>query len=195
MTMSRDAVLDVLARRRTGEVVVATMTSVRSWQERAPHARNLVCFGFMGGASTLGLGVALGRPDLPVWVLDGDGSLLMQLGSLATIAGAAPRRFLHVVFHNGVYEVSGGQPIPAAGKISYAALAQAAGYAAAERFDDVETFDGALDGLLAVDGPVLVELITNPEGDFYAAPPPSAQAQPPLLARNWPPVRADLAGD
>lgn len=195
MSISRDAALDLLARRRTDQVVVSTMTAVRPWQERAPHARNLVCFGFMGGASALGLGVALGRPDLAVWVLDGDGSLLMQLGSLATIAGAAPPRFLHVVFHNGVYEVSGGQPLPASEKLSFAALAAGAGYAAAERFDDVESLDGALDSLLAVDGPVLVELMTRPQGDFYTAPPPSAEAQTPLLARAWPPVRADLARD
>ena len=66
----------------------------------------------MGGASSLGLGLALARPDRRVIVFDGDGSLLMQLGSLATIAGAAPRNLVHFLFKNGVYHTSGAQGIP-----------------------------------------------------------------------------------
>ena len=66
----------------------------------------------MGGASSLGLGMALARPDRRVLVLDGDGSLLMQLGSLATVAGAAPRNLVHFLFKNGVYHTSGAQGIP-----------------------------------------------------------------------------------
>src|SRR5262249_41701602 len=83
-------------------------------------------------APTLGLGVALARPDVPVWILDGDGSLAMQLGSLLTIASAAPRRFLHVVLNNGVYDTSGAQPVPGEGQASFVGLAEAAGYARAE---------------------------------------------------------------
>jgi phosphonopyruvate decarboxylase len=192
--MSRDAALEALARRRRDEVVVATMTALGPWQRRSPHARNLACIGFMGGASALGLGVALARPGLPVWVLDGDGSLLMQLGSLATIAGAAPARFLHVVVNNGVYETSGGQAIPAADRVSFAGLAAAAGYARAERFDDVEAFDAALDGLLAADGPVLAELLVQPGASFYQPPPPTVEPPPPAFAGNWRRVREALRG-
>ena len=193
--MSSDAALDVLARRRTDQVTVATMTALAPWRERSPSARNLVCLGFMGGASAFALGVALARPDVPVWVLDGDGSLLMQLGSLATIAHAAPQRFLHVVFHNSVYETSGEQPIPAEGKLSFTALARAAGYAHAVRFDDLESFDAALDDLLAQDGPLLLELMTRPSGRLFQPPPPSAAPSAPVLARNWPPARDSLAAD
>ncbi|MEE9277755.1 MAG: thiamine pyrophosphate-dependent enzyme [Dehalococcoidia bacterium] len=190
--MSRDSALDVLARRRTDQLTVATMTALGPWHARSPSDRNLVCVGFMGGASTLGLGVALARPDLPVWVLDGDGSLLMQLGSLATIANAAPSRFLHVVFHNGIYETSGAQPLPAEGKLTFAGMAREAGYRHAERFDDVEAFDAALDGLLQLQGPVLVELITAPAGGFYTPPAPPSQPVTPALARSWPRVRDAL---
>lgn len=192
MAMSRDAALEVLARRRREELVVSTMSAVRPWERLSPSARNLVCIGFMGGAATLGLGVALARPDLPVWVLDGDGSLLMQLGSLATIAEAAPPRFLHVVLHNGVYELSGGQRIPAEGQLSFAGLAREAGYTEALRVDDLEQFDAQIDALLTARGPVLLELMTRPEGDFYQPPSPPQRPEPAPLALNWPCVAEAL---
>jgi len=146
----------------------------------------------MGGASTLGLGVALARPELPVWIIDGDGSLLMQLGSLATIANAAPRKFLHIVMRNEMYETSGGQPLAAAAGLSFAGLAREAGYAHAVRFDDVEAFDAALDDLLARDGPVFVELITASTDSFFKPAPPPTERPTPALAKNWPIVRDAL---
>lgn len=193
--MTRDAALDVLARRRTDQVVVPTMTALRPWAERSKSDRNLINMGFMGGASTYGLGVALARPDVPVWILDGDGSLLMQLGSLATIAHAAPANFLHVVLHNGIYETSGAQPIPSEGAISFAGMAREAGYRQALRFDDVEAFDAQLDDVLGRDGPTLVELITAPAGSFYKPAPPATERPTPAIARNWPRVRDALTGD
>ena len=193
--MPRDGVLEALARRRGEAVVVGAMTALGPWLKRSPSERNLINIGFMGGASTYGLGVALARPDVPVWVLDGDGSLLMQLGSLPTIAQAAPERFLHVVFHNGVYETSGGQPLPGEGALSFAGMAREAGYPHTFRFDDVEALDAALEDILALPGPVLVELITAPAGSFYQPAPPAAARPTPALAKNWPRVRASLAAD
>ncbi len=193
--MTRDSALDVLAQRRGDEVVVSTMTALGPWRKRAGTDRDLICVGFMGGASTLGLGVALARPDVPVWILDGDGSLSMQLGSLVTIANAAPPKFVHIVFHNGVYETSGAQPLPAEGRVSFAAMAEGAGYAKTVRFDDVEAFDAELDELLDADGPVLIELITQPAGSFYQPGPAPTEATKGALARNWPGVRDALAAD
>lgn len=190
--MTRDAALDVLARRRTDQVVVSAMTALGPWRQRSPSDRNLFNLGFMGGASTYALGVALARPDVPVWVIDGDGSLLMQLGSLATIAHASPANFLHVVMHNGIYETSGAQPIPGEGRLSFAGMAREAGYAHAVRFDDVEAFDAELDDLLARDGPILVELFTAPGDSFYAPAPPPAERPTPAVSRNWPVVRDAL---
>lgn len=197
-----DAAIEALAKRRDEQVVVSTMTVLRPWRERAGTERDLVCVGFMGGASTFGLGVQLARPDVPVWVLDGDGSLAMQLGSLLTVSQAAPRRFLHVVFHNGVYDTSGSQPLPGEGRVSFAELARAAGYAEAARFEDIESFELALDDLLDVEGPVLVELISEPTAEGYRAPshPPTAEPHPAgerpapsALAEVWPVVRDSLA--
>ena len=72
----------------------------------------VACVGFMGGASSIGLGLALAEPERRVVVLDGDGSLLMQLGSLATVAGAKPPNYIHFLFNNGIYHTSGSQEIP-----------------------------------------------------------------------------------
>jgi len=191
--MSLDSALEVLARRRGDAVVVSTMTALAPWRRKAGTDRDLICLGFMGGASTLGLGVALARPEVPVWVLDGDGSLAMQLGSLLTIAGTAPRRFVHVVLHNGVYDTSGAQPLVSEGNVSFTALADAASYAQTAKFYDVESFDAALDALLEVDGPVLVELMTQPTGAGYQTPPfPDAKRRHPF-AENWRGVRDALA--
>lgn len=197
-----DAALAALAKRREEQVVVSTMTVMRPWRDSAETDRDLVCVGFMGGASTFGLGVQLARPDVPVWVLDGDGSLAMQLGSLLTIANAAPRRFLHVVFHNGVYDTSGAQPILAEGNMSFTEMAKGAGYVEAVRFDDIESFDVALDELLEVDGPVFVELISEPTGESFKGPKGGATAHPAgerpvptALADLWPKVRDSLAAD
>jgi sulfopyruvate decarboxylase subunit beta len=185
--------LDALHRRRRDQVVVSTMTVILPWRDRDVTDRDLRCVGFMGGASTFGLGVALARPDVPVWVLDGDGSLAMQLGSLLTVASATPRRFMHVVFHNGVYDTSGSQPILSEGRMSFTGLAEAAGYTKAVRFDDVESFDAALDDLLEVDGPVLVELMTEPLRRDYVKPPVPTEKTPGPLAQDWQRVRDHLA--
>jgi phosphonopyruvate decarboxylase len=112
----------------------------------------------MGSASTLGLGLAFARPERHVWVLDGDGSLLMQLGSLATIAAAAPSNLYHFVFHNGVYSFSGEQEIPGGMAVDFAGMARAAGYSAAVVFEDAEDLKNSLDELLTRPGPALVQL-------------------------------------
>ena len=109
----------------------------------------------------MGLGLALARPERRVVVLDGDGSLLMQLGSLATIAGAAPRNFTHFVFKNGVYHTSGSQPIPGGSGVDFVLLARGAGYRDAYAIDDLEEFRIRLPAMLTEDGPVLVELHTT----------------------------------
>lgn len=189
--MPLESALDVLARRRGGEVVVGTMTANAPWRERSASDRNLACLGFMGGASSLALGVALARPDVGVWVLDGDGSLLMQLGSLATIAGAAPANFVHVVFHNGVYETSGAQPLPSQSQVDFAAMAKAAGYRETAQFHGAEEFDAALDELLAAEGPTLIELFTQPAGRFFSAR-PTPPGSTPALQKMWPSVRDAL---
>lgn len=119
------AATQVLREESAGVTVVLTMSPIAFWG--APRATDFRLVGTMGAAASIGLGLALGQPERPVWVLDGDGSLLMQLGVIAAVADAAPRNLVHVVFDNGIYAVSGAQPTPA--PRDWGALLREVGYA------------------------------------------------------------------
>lgn len=92
--------------------------------------QNFYTWGSMGLASSIGLGLALARPDVRVFVLDGDGSLLMNLGSLATIGLLRPANLVLVVMDNEEYATTGGQPTPTAHGADLAAAARAMGISA-----------------------------------------------------------------
>ena len=100
--------------------------------------QNFYTWGSMGLASSIGLGLALARPDLRVIVLDGDGSLLMNLGSLATIGLLRPSNLVVVVMDNEEYATTGGQPTPTATGADLETAARAMGIAetATVREDD-----------------------------------------------------------
>jgi sulfopyruvate decarboxylase subunit beta len=159
--MKPEDVLRVIAAERGDAIVVPTMTTAPAWRSIAPGDLSVTCVGFMGGASSLGLGLALARPDRRVLVLDGDGSLLMQLGSLATVAGAAPRNLVHFLFKNGVYHTSGAQGIPGGLSVDFVLMARGAGYRMAMAIGDLGDLRRRLPELLASEGPVLVELRTG----------------------------------
>ena len=136
--MKRDECLKALARHRTDEIVVAVYKAAQEWIHIAPSDLNYTFTGAMGQGSSHALGLALGRPDKRVIVLDGDGSLLMNLGSLVTIGNAAPKNLIHCVCGNGTYETNGAVPIPGVTRISFTAFARAAGYARTYEFDTLD---------------------------------------------------------
>lgn len=157
--MLKEDAIDILAAGRNGALSVATMQAAAPWhlagQGKSMH---IDASGCMGSAASLGLGLALGRPDDKVMVLDGDGSLLMQLGSLVTVASTRAKNYYHFVFANGLYESSGNQPIPGQGIFDFCALAQAAGYTATFEFADADAFRKGLPSVLATEGPVFINL-------------------------------------
>ena len=161
MAMKPEDVLRTIAAARGDAICIPTMTTSPAWREIAPDDLSITCTGFMGGASTLGLGLALARPERRVIVFDGDGSLLMQLGSLATIAGARPRNLVHLLFKNGVYHTSGAQDIPGGLTVDFVQMAKGAGYRDASTIKDIGEFRRRLPGLVAAEGPIFVELITG----------------------------------
>ncbi len=165
--MKRDAALELL-KSLVGpdDIVVAVYQALFDWLEINPRDLNYVATGAMGQASSHGLGLALSNPERRVLVFDGDGSLLMNLGSLATIAEAAPVNFFHFVFANGIYEVNGSHPVPAVGKLDFSALALAAGYRRAERWDSTGRLGAELSEFLGAPGPSLAELSVEP-GRLY----------------------------
>ncbi|MER8224375.1 phosphonopyruvate decarboxylase [Streptomyces sp. NPDC094143] len=116
--------------------------------------------GAMGSAVTVGLGVALHTPR-PVVVVDGDGSVLMRLGSLATVGAHAPRNLIHVVLDNGVHDSTGGQRT-LSGAVDLPAVAAACGYRTVHAGSTLEHLSDALAAAQATDGPTLLHLAIRP---------------------------------
>src|ERR1700681_4112873 len=151
--MKRDECFRTLARHLTDEIVIAVYSSAFDWLELAPRALNYFSFGAMGIASSHGLGLALGRAAQRGIVLDGDGSLLMNLGTLVTIGAAAPKNLIHFVCRNGTYEANGGHPIHNGGVV-FNGLAGAAHYPALAEFSALADFEARIAQVLAQEGPV-----------------------------------------
>ena len=156
--MKRDQCLQLIAKYHRDELVVPVYQATFEWLAIKPEAPTFTAVGAMGQASSLALGFALGAPERRVIVLDGDGSLLMNLGSLVTIATVAPRNLIHFVCENDTYEANGGHPIPGAGRVSFAGFARAAGYRSVHEFADIADFGERIGAVLQEAGPVFVVL-------------------------------------
>ena len=161
MSMKPEDVLRVIAAARSTAICIPTMTTAPGWRDIAPDDLSVSCVGFMGGASTLGLGLALGCPDRRVIVFDGDGSLCMQLGSLPTIAGVAPRNLTHLLFKNNVYHTSGSQGTPGGEGVDYVMMAKGAGYRDAFAVRTLDELRRRLPAILTGEGPLFVEIHTG----------------------------------
>jgi sulfopyruvate decarboxylase subunit beta len=161
MAMKPEEVLKVIAAHRGNAICIPTMTTSPAWRDIAPDDLSAGCVGFMGGASSLGLGLALARPERRVIVFDGDGSLLMQLGSLATIAGARPRNLIHLLFKNGVYHTSGSQEIPGGLTVDFVTMARGAGYKSTVAIGELDDFKRRFPQMLKEEGPIFAELHTT----------------------------------
>jgi phosphonopyruvate decarboxylase len=123
--------------------------------------RDFLTVGGMGHASSIALGVAMSEPEREVWCFDGDGALLMHMGSAAVIADHAPATYFHVVFNNGVHDSVGGQPT-SIDKVDVAAAALAMGYRHAASTSDLATLPEQVAALRAHGGPSLLELRVRP---------------------------------
>ena len=156
--MQRMASFEKIRDARDGAIVVATYTSAFEWRRVDPDPLNFVSVGAMGQASSHGLGLAIGLPEQKVIVLDGDGSLLMNMSTLTTIANEAPDNLVHFVIENGSYEANGGHPIPSQGRTDFAGMARAAGYAHAATYEGLNQFAADLPELLSRQGPVFAAL-------------------------------------
>ncbi len=165
--MVRPECLRVLAARRTDEIVVSLFRAAFEWMALSPSDLNFTFVKAMGQLAPYGLGLALAFPDRRVIVIDGDGGLLMNLGCLVTVANAGPRNLIHLTCNNGIYETSGGQPIPVRERISFPGLARAAGYPAVYEVDDLGEWEILVPRVLSAEGPVFVNLIVAPPPERY----------------------------
>ncbi len=151
--IDRKKALELLAARITDEIVVSTYSTATDWLSIIDRPLNYFSSGAMGLASSHGLGLALARPERRIIVLDGDGSLLMNLPTLVTIGRVAPRNFTHLVFCNGTYEANGGHPIPNP-DVDFAGHARAAQIGKAFAVSDLDAFKDRIDYILHEEGPV-----------------------------------------
>jgi len=141
-------------------VIATTGKCGRELFTLADRPQHLYLVGSMGGASAVGLGLAL-NTERRVVVLDGDGAALMKLGNMTTIGSRRPRNLLHIILDNGTHDSTGGQATVSAG-VDFAAIAQGCGYRRATVCDDLAGFDKALGGALQQSGPELIHLRIKP---------------------------------
>jgi len=125
--------------------------------------QNFYMLGSMGLAAPIALGVALAQPKRRVFALEGDGSLLMQMGSLATIAMISPRNLTIVVWDNGMYQITGAQKTATAEIADLVAMARGAGIAQSAWAKDEDDFERMIDEALKNDGPWFIGARTDAE--------------------------------
>jgi len=155
---SMEAVLEVLP--ENAGIIATTGKCGRELFTIEDRKQHLYQVGSMGGAAGMGLGAALNVTS-PIVVFDGDGAALMKLGSLATIGAMAPTNLIHMVFDNGTYDSTGGQPTTAPA-VRFARVAQACGYAAGWEADSLDGLKQAVTQALKTPGPHLIHMKIAP---------------------------------
>lgn len=156
--------------RRERDVVVSAMGAAREWMALGTHPLDWVFVpSSMGQAPALGLGLALARPDLRIIVLNGDGGMLMNLGSLVTISAQAPANLVLLLFDNQAYEVTGAQPTPGSPRarrdgqgVDFTAVARAAGLRSVHRFAALDAWIAGAEEVLSRPGPTFAVLEVSP---------------------------------
>jgi thiamine pyrophosphate-dependent acetolactate synthase large subunit-like protein len=171
--LTQHELLHPLAQKRTDEIVITTMSAVRPWGSVSDHDLDFASAdSAMGHAADLALGIAMARPERKVICLNGDGSMLMSLGTLATVIESGVDNLILMVAVNRSYEITGNQPIPAAARVDFAAMARAAGFVRVFEFDAADAYDQALDEILRVPGPTFVgvRVASGTEGPISRTP-------------------------
>lgn len=152
-----DVTSRLIARLKNEEAVVGGIGNTNFDLWAAGHRpQNFYMLGSMGLAFPIALGVALAQPDRRVFALEGDGSLLMQLGALTTIAALKPKNLTMIVFDNGIYQITGAQPTPAADVADMVAIAAGSGLANSVWAADEEDFERLVEESLQTTEPMLI---------------------------------------
>jgi thiamine pyrophosphate-dependent acetolactate synthase large subunit-like protein len=152
-----DVTSRLVAKLKNDEAVVGGIGNTNFDLWAAGHRpQNFYMLGSMGLAFPIALGVALAQPKRHVFALEGDGSLLMQLGTLSTIATLAPKNLTMIIMDNGVYQITGAQPTPASAVADLVAIAVASGLTNSAWAADEEDFERLIDQSMSSPGPSLI---------------------------------------
>lgn len=129
---------------------------------------NFYMIGSMGLTASIGLGLALARPDRQVVIFDGDGNVLMNLGTLTEVGAFKPENFIHICFDNGVYGSTGNQPTLAR-VVDLALLARSAGYRMVKAVSEKTALENTVRELLQERGPIFLLVKVVPEEKYETA--------------------------
>jgi sulfopyruvate decarboxylase subunit beta len=156
--------IEALARHRGEAVAVCALgMAANEWWAATKSEDSFYMHGAMGFAASFALGLALSLPRVPVWLINADGSLCMNLGCLLTEASQRASNLKHFVVANGVYQTVGALPMVNEGRTDYAAIARAAGFAHARTIETFDELERQLPDIAAEDGPSLTVLKVEPE--------------------------------
>lgn len=162
-TMTREEIIEHIVAFTSNDPIVSTtgkasreLFEIREARGEG-HAKDFLTVGSMGHASSIALGIALQKPEKKVWIIDGDGAVLMHMGSMAVIGATGPKNVVHVVINNGAHETVGGMPT-VAGKVDLVTVAKGCGYPHAVSVADFEALDEALNEAKARDELSLIEV-------------------------------------
>ena len=168
---SADAIRILAAQRKDAIVVCALGMAANEWWAATKSEEAFYMHGAMGFAASFSLGLALALPKVPVWTLNADGSLCMNLGCLLTEAAQAPANLHHFVIDNGVYQTVGALPMVNRRGNDYAAMARAAGIARAFSVKSTTELERELPAMLASPGPAFMSIAVEAESSFLGTPP------------------------
>lgn len=155
MLIRREAIEIVAKSLNNNDIAVSANGFIsRDLHEAQDRDSNFYMIGSMGLASSIGLGLALKNPNKTIYVFDGDGNILMNLGSLVTIGSITPKNFIHVIFDNNAHESTGGQPTNSA-SVKIDKIAAAANYTVFNT-ESKEELASILSKIKSLSGPILI---------------------------------------
>ncbi len=161
-----EALRTLHAARRADDVIITSMGAARDWMVLGAGPLDLPLVpSSMGTAPSIGLGIALAQPQRRVIVVNGDGAMLMNLGSLVSITAAGPANLILILADNGVYEITGAQPTAGSAparadgtSVAFMGMARAAGFRTVHRFSNAADWARSVGSILSATGPTFVLL-------------------------------------
>jgi thiamine pyrophosphate-dependent acetolactate synthase large subunit-like protein len=169
---AKDAITLLSKNRGDAVVVCALGTASSQWWSATKSEDTLYMLGGMGFSASVALGLAVSIPDTPVWVLNSDGSLCMNLNCLLTESEQAPRNLKHFLIDNQVYQtLDAPMPMVNQGRTDYAAVARAVGIPHAVNIDNLADLERMLPEIIATPGPYFTSLKVEAQSDYFKVPP------------------------
>jgi thiamine pyrophosphate-dependent acetolactate synthase large subunit-like protein len=164
--------LAVLAKHRGDAVVVCALgMAANEWWAVTQSEDSFYMHGGMGFAASFALGLATALPEVPVWVLNSDGSLSMNLGCLLTEAGQQPKNLKHFVVDNQRYQTVDTMPMVNQDNSDYALIAKGAGFRQVATIDNLADLERRTPEIVGAPGPYFIRLRVESEPDYQRAPP------------------------